>query len=547
MTPKTLIRFSQFFSVLAFLILSVANVCAQGKLSELQQDFPKLLDRYEDNLDTRNAHYIFAIDISSSMRQYEATVRQSMLTFIDALPDGDQISIIVMADENNTGFLNGYRCRTIDSNSKSQLTQTIASLQFLNNGNPKDGSDGFTMTKKIIEAMDVTGSSDMSFVYMLTDFEYWTHKNRFNKKAEDWTTLQLPTKKVGQGMMCKYGIELVGSNTIRSDAVFKSELDRIFGFIDYQNAQNANDLAAWFAQVQNKVREHKMYALLKQEWQGADNYSIVQEGNQLKVVVSTVPNDFLQSYGAVVKQNINENVVLDTVSTSAVIGTLEKKKSFFPYFIRIDSTDIDVSITYQSKFIHRDTINHKDIDEVAVLQSQCESDSIKFLIEKRTIGIPPIKLWNSYIPMWAWIAIAILFLTIIISIIWECSQHPELQSLDIDVQCKTGNRTTQRFKGDTVSLPYSVGADADLQVPNVAWRLIFKGKRYNPIFNFVRRTGCYATLESGDFADIVDDITDNKVATLSVGSTKRIFKYKKVPSQHIEIEDGITKYIITIS
>ena len=195
MKNKTFIVKCSLMLLLTLLMSSNINMYAQNDFPELKQDFPKLLERYGDSLDKRNAHYIFAIDISSSMRHYESTVRESMKSFIDALPNGDQISIIVMADENNTSFLNNYKCRNIDSNTKTNIITALSSLSFLRNGDPNDGSDGFTTTKKIIEAMEVSGSSEMTFIYLLTDFEYWTHRNRFDKSLENWKSLELPDKK----------------------------------------------------------------------------------------------------------------------------------------------------------------------------------------------------------------------------------------------------------------------------------------------------------------------------------------------------------------
>ena len=160
-------------SLLLLLVALVTSATAQNNdLTNLRRDFPLLTERYADRLESRTAHYIFAIDISNSMKQYEQTVRNSLISFVNAVPDGDQISIIVMADKQNTDFLDNIQCASLNSEVRSAIVDALRSPRFTFS---KDGSDGYTMTSRVLEAMNSVGSSDLTFIYMLTDFQYWTH------------------------------------------------------------------------------------------------------------------------------------------------------------------------------------------------------------------------------------------------------------------------------------------------------------------------------------------------------------------------------------
>ena len=142
--------------------------------------------------------------------------------------------------------------------------------------------------------------------------------------------------------------------------------------------------------------------------------------------------------------------------------------------------------------------------------------------------------------------IILLIAMIIISLIWEALQKPQKRLTSIQVK-KQGSNGANTFNGDTDYLPYTIGEGGDLTIPGAAWRLKIEPRRYNPIFNIFRKTGYYGTLESGDFADIINETTDYKIATLQVGKTAFLFRYKHAPMVRLEITEGITTYIITIS
>ena len=123
--------FPFIFTTVVAILLFIPYASAQDHdFSNMEKEYPLLMERYGNRLESRNAHYIFAIDISSSMTQYEQVVRESLKTFIQAIPDKDQVTIIVVCDENNTNYLNSIKCISIEPAVRQSIIAAINSQQF---------------------------------------------------------------------------------------------------------------------------------------------------------------------------------------------------------------------------------------------------------------------------------------------------------------------------------------------------------------------------------------------------------------------------------
>ena len=252
----------------AILLHMTASMAAQNTqaMTAMRTDFPELMALYGDRISGQKAHYIFVVDVSSSMLPYEAVVKNNFLQFMNAVPDGDQVSLIKMSDESHTGFVGLLKCTPLDNNTRSSIKEVVNGFRFNRNGSPEDGSDGFTMAKNVIDAINVVGSNDLTFVYMLTDFEYWTHKFKYEKSREDWSSLISLLPEAKMDGMCKYGIELNSGGRLRQEAIFKNELDRIFGKVEYQSVGSASLLSNWFSHIATNVMSVKLNSLLKEDW-----------------------------------------------------------------------------------------------------------------------------------------------------------------------------------------------------------------------------------------------------------------------------------------
>lgn len=408
------------FFLLSFLIIFVLSaniVFGQGHDFEaLKKEYPMLMKRYGSRLESRTAHYIFAIDISSSMQEYESVVRQSLVTFVKAVPDGDQITLIAMSDENNTKYVNSIKCITINPKLRQSIVQTITSPQFrfLRTGDKNDGSDGYSMTRKVLEAMNVVNSSDLTFVYLLTDFEYWTHKNKFDKTQEDWSGLKSLLSDKHKGMMCKYGIELNSSKVSHSEAIFKPELDNIFGPLDYQQANSAVILAQWFGHIINDIRAHKINAMLKADWKeylDSVNVCLQKDGLDLNAVINTSKCDLVSGAAVTLAEGVYKHLEpLKDISATvcndnvwkAAVGRYKTDRTWYPSYLKEDVSDVRLIVSFASPYA----------EEIYKLQGLCQEktdtpNAVRFN-QEYSVNTPAAKAWNSIIPLWVWVLVVAL-------------------------------------------------------------------------------------------------------------------------------------------
>jgi hypothetical protein len=240
------------------LLFNGVDLYAQTSEEMVKRDYPKLYREYKAEVRAQKARFVFAIDISNSMQPYEATVKTNIQNFIKALPDGDFVSIIQMASTQETRVV--VENQPVNRSTRSLLLSYLNGLSF-----NKVGSDGYTMTSNIIEVINQTGSSDdMKYVFMFTDFEFWTKKHQFNKNAVNWTSLE---KKVKGRFSKVYGLELFqrGSSNIRREAVYKDKLEQIFGKVEYVGGSNSSFLNTWFNNTKANIYNDRLRYVLQRK------------------------------------------------------------------------------------------------------------------------------------------------------------------------------------------------------------------------------------------------------------------------------------------
>ena len=149
---------------------AVNNSVATGGLDYLEKTFPKLTNLYREELIKYPAHYIFAIDVSGTMNQYEEMVVNSIIPFFNALPNGDCVDVIPFGTEALSSMAN--YSGVIDSQVKTALNQNIKRLY--NDPSYPDGFKGYTDIQKAIEAIakviQATREYKVNVIVILTDF-----------------------------------------------------------------------------------------------------------------------------------------------------------------------------------------------------------------------------------------------------------------------------------------------------------------------------------------------------------------------------------------
>lgn len=270
-----------FVSALTLMLTFISGMLlAQSPEEMVKKDYPKLYNDFKSEVGSQKARYVFAIDISNSMKPYEAAVKENLQNFVNALPDGDFVTIIQMASMQETRSI--VDNQPVNASTRNLILSYITGLSF-----NKVGSDGFTMTSKIIEAMNQTGSSDdMKYVFMFTDFEYWTKENQFNKNAVQWSSIGKKLK--GKEGLKVYGLELFqkGGANIRQDAVYKDELKQIFGNVDYVSGNNSSFLNTWFNNTKANILSDRLQYVLNRKT-AKENATLILKasglGNELSV------------------------------------------------------------------------------------------------------------------------------------------------------------------------------------------------------------------------------------------------------------------------
>ena len=114
-------RLKQVICLIVLLMCACGTSFAQSPLQYLEQSFTQLTEIYRNDIDKCHAHYVFAIDVSGSMDKYEGTMVPLLKNFINALPNGDKVTIIPFGTEVNnpmgfSGIISEEMKKTLCSN-----------------------------------------------------------------------------------------------------------------------------------------------------------------------------------------------------------------------------------------------------------------------------------------------------------------------------------------------------------------------------------------------------------------------------------------------
>ena len=523
-----------------------AQILATGSM---MQDFPQLMNKYGDMLDEQHAHYIFAVDISSSMQQYEATVKANFLDFIKAIPDGDKVTLIRMADKEHTNYLGGmYKCITLNSDVRNDLQNIIYSDQFrfLNNGHPHDGSDGYRMAELVIDAINTIGSNDLTFVYMFTDFEYWTEEYRYNPSREDWNALKEKMPKEKQFAVCKYGLELHNNTHLNQQAIIKNQLDEVFGTIDYQSVTSAEVLSQWFGHSIANVMAVKLNSLVKRDWSAFEQSvqcNVIRTGLDVEAVITCDNTDLVKEFHVTPNHNDSNfkssTVVVEALdSINVVLGQyVIEPSAIVPSYKNYGGSELNVDIAYMSHYA----------DELHRLQELCKDVNKINSFSTYEFVIPKVQAWNSFIPLWAWIVLGVILFVIILSVLYTVFgiRFDREWQLSVTRRDADGNRLKEY--SSLIKAPVDIKSYKDKKPVN-DWVVKLYTKKYNPL-NILKlgKTGYYVTLEQGSFLDVVDPYDlKNTLGTITVGEEYFVCSHRKVEQIILHIKTSGNQYKIEI-
>ena len=540
------------FIVTVCALMLALTVSAQPSAKEsMTNDYPMLMKKYGDLLDEQHAHYIFAVDISSSMCPFESTVKANFLAFVDAIPDGDQVTLIRMADRAHTDFVGGmYKCITLNAQVRNDLRTVIYSDQFrfLGNGDPHDGSDGYKMAELVMEAINTIGGNDLTFVYMFTDFEYWTREYGFNPAREDWAALKAKMPSHRRFSTCKYGLELNFNNpNLKQQAIIKRQLDDVFGAIDYQTVSSAAVLSQWFNHTIANVMAAKLNSMVKKDWDAFDQSvqcKIKGNGSKVDAVITCNSTDLVSGFRVVPTSGdpafkVNESSVDASDKTSASFGQyVVDPDTWVPSYKVLGGSPVNLDIVYVSPYQ----------DEINRLQELCK-DAQKSQTVKSVDGqtIPTLRVWNSFIPLWVWILAGVIILVIIGSILYTIFGIKLDREWQLSVTRRDAEGNRVRELNSYLVAPDDIQSHKDKK-PVGDWIVTFHAKKYNPLNVFkLGKTGYYVTLKQGTFLDVMDPYDPKTpLHTLSPGDEVFVCSYLKPDQIVLQIKTKGNTYKIEI-
>lgn len=293
-------RFKQVFIFGLFMLALVSPSLSQTPAHEaVKKDYPNLFDMYGmESLEKQKAHYIFAIDVSSFMATNLETIKPLIKEFIKALPDGDQVTFIRKSSTENTDYVQNIKSVKIDDHVRQTLPNILDGDDFRVQS---AGSDGYTMTSKILDAIMNPMSEGLVFVFMFTDFEYWTSENLYDKSKVDWNALKTkfqPFLDLTNGDQSRVVFPYAfyfQDNQYREYADYRPELQEIFGSLNRPPAGDASILKSFFTNMEANALVYRLKYKVFQDMAKVDMSSQLEltEDNRIMATVSNAgPSGF---------------------------------------------------------------------------------------------------------------------------------------------------------------------------------------------------------------------------------------------------------------
>lgn len=276
-----MLSFKKLFLYCIVLSFFTINITAQtgtnhqvtgGSLAYLKNTFPKLTNLYESELHDCHTHYIFAVDVSGSMVKYDEIVTPALQAFAQALPSGEQVSIIPFgtdAKENTPGLC----CKIQDASQKQVLWSSLSTL-YVNDGYSSEFRRNTDINKAVAavnKAILNNQEVQMNVVVIITDFlndlpgvgeqklkgDDLTKLNKDFDNVTDNTytrvvAMQLPKAGTGVGFCLDQLQESVFCNT---------SITKKFDVI--QAIKDKAAISHWFEQLTREIMTEKLKAVIQ--------------------------------------------------------------------------------------------------------------------------------------------------------------------------------------------------------------------------------------------------------------------------------------------
>lgn len=475
--------------LLSLLIVLPVFSQTQG-LDALRADYPQLMEKFGKELENQRADYIFAIDVSGTMKKYKDTVVPAIQEFFKSLQEGDYVSIIKFGGEatNEVGSAGKIGPETvqnlIDYSERiyAEPTTLIEKEKYF------DNTDLDNMLHYLATDMKQIDRSSLKFVFIITDFVH--DPSRARKGKEDWDGVRrrFATEQSGNDVFV-FALQLPGSG--RDLEKVRSVFPKRFSF-NHVPITNGSALSAWFSQRKNAILLDKFYALIAHKIQPAEFTiapSLDIDGN-LELGVSWCPNP------------VYDRLRVDSVGTTAK-GFLFKSK------LPKSTKDEDATMS-AGKFHHQkanllnpsfknikgDVIAQASFDvpyEAELCKLGFEAPTMQASAQvSRLVFCYPLPLWLCCLIL----ALIILYIVLVVrAFIRNASDFYRING-KFEVT-NAGMAVTEKKKAVNLEKA-DIGRGASfLVVPDCNWAIQIEVKRYSPFFRPLKHPDYIVSLTKG--------------------------------------------------
>ena len=222
----------------------------------VKKDWPKLYADYGKLGDSEPANFIFVIDISED--KFGPIIKSQIQSFIDALPNGDVVSVIILGPTDETKAI--ISSAIISEVKKKEIKTELSKIIF-----GRDGSDGLKMVERIQESLISSGvKKSLPFVFIFTDYEYYITGTRYAIPSEfKWAKQKqnyIANLKKLENKPLITGIRLPNN---RNSQKYLPQLNSVFGEITQESITGENLLSDYFNSLKASIKEKRILKAVK--------------------------------------------------------------------------------------------------------------------------------------------------------------------------------------------------------------------------------------------------------------------------------------------
>lgn len=246
---------------LCLMLLPEQNAMAQTAYERLKAEYPAVMEQYGKRLEAQRADYVIAIDVSGTMTKHKDLVIPALNRFIDAIPNGDYLSIIKFGAKAEECGLSGK----VDKESKDNFKQTLSAI-YEKDEKLIHSTDLHAMCDAILKQLSRPGNNDLKYIFMFTDFlDESGHSN------EEWKALSDQANGISKSNTIRaFAMQLPGEYSGRDI----KKVRNVFPNLQTINVDNSSKLNEWFESQKADISKTRLKDLIRgdfEKWYSENN------------------------------------------------------------------------------------------------------------------------------------------------------------------------------------------------------------------------------------------------------------------------------------